>query len=153
MSADEAYACPIPSPVPDDERAVLRRLLSGERVAVVGLSDDPARASYGVASYLVSIGKTVLPVNPNHASVMGMRCYPSLTDVPGPVDVACVFRRPEHCPDVVRDAVDAGAKGVWLQSGITSDEARRLAAMAKVDYVENRCMMVEHMRFDQAVRR
>ncbi|HLL89902.1 MAG TPA: CoA-binding protein, partial [Tepidisphaeraceae bacterium] len=136
-------------PVPDDERAILRRLLAGERVAVVGLSDDPGRPSHGVAMYLKSIGKTVLPVNPNHAQIMGVRCYASLADVPGPIDVVDVFRRPEHCARVVRDAIDVGAKGVWLQSGIISPEARRLAVMAKLDYVEDRCMMVEHMRAER----
>src|SRR5688500_15139274 len=86
----------------DDGAAIMRRLLAGKRIAVVGLSDDPMRPSYGVASYLQSVGKEVIPVNPNHRTVLGRRCYPSLEEVPGPIDVVDVFRRPEFCPDVVR---------------------------------------------------
>ena len=100
-------------------------MLAGRRIAVVGLSDDPSRASYGVAAYLRSAGKEILPVNPNYATVMGLKCYARLEDVPGEIDVVDVFRRPEHCPDVVRSAVAVGAKGVWLQSGVVSEESRR----------------------------
>jgi len=85
------------------------------------------------------------PVNPNHATVMGLTCYPSLEAIPGPVDVVDVFRRPEHCADVVRAAVTAGAKGVWLQSGIVSRDAERLAREAGIDFVQDRCMKVDHM--------
>jgi uncharacterized protein len=138
-------ACPLPVPASESEDAVIRKLLQGKRIAVVGLSDDPMRPSFGVASYLMSEGYEVLPVNPNHASVMGLKCYKSLADVPGPIDLVDVFRRPEYCPDVAKDAVAAGAKGIWLQSGIVSDEAREIAARAGVPFVQNRCLMVEHM--------
>src|SRR3954470_9118068 len=116
-------ACPLPSSPQQAEAAPVRRRLAGRRVAVVGLSDDPSRASYGVAAYLRSMGKEIIPVNPNHAKVMGLTCYPNLESVPGPTDVVDVFRRPEYCADVARSAVAVGAKGIWLQSGITSDEA------------------------------
>src|SRR5215218_10476644 len=109
-------ACPLPGDLPDDEAAVIRRMLAGKRIAVVGLSDDPSRPSYDVASYLRSVGKEILPVNPTHKTVMGLTCYPALSAVPGPIDVVDVFRRPEFCADVVREAVEVGAKGVWLQS-------------------------------------
>jgi len=120
-------------------------MLAAQRVAVVGLSDDPTRASHGVASYLLSVGKEVIPVNPNHERVLGLKCYPSLEAVPGPIDVVDVFRRPEHCADVVRSAVAVGAGGVWLQSGIVSAEARRIAREARIDFVQDRCMKVDHM--------
>ena len=139
-------ACPMPTPPRQDEFDPLRRMLSAKRIAVVGLSDDPSRASYGVASYLRSAGKEILPVNPNYPTVMGLKCYPSLRDVPGPIDLVNVFRRPEHCAGVVEEAIAAKAKGVWLQSGITSAEAKRLAEEAGMDFVQNRCLMVEHMR-------
>src|SRR5437870_3748403 len=113
-------ACPLPHSPQEDQAAVIRRILAGHRVAVVGLSDDPTRASHDVASYLRSAGKEIIPVNPNHQMVMGLRCYPSLEAVPGPIDVVNVFRRAEYCPDVVRSAVTVGAKAVWLQSGIVS---------------------------------
>jgi predicted CoA-binding protein len=120
-------------------------MLAARRIAVVGLSDDPTRASHGVASYLRSVGKDIIPVNPNHPTAMGLKCYPSLEDVPGPIDVVDVFRRAEFCADVVRSAVAVGAKGVWLQAGIVSPEAERLARDAGIDFVQDRCMKVDHM--------
>jgi uncharacterized protein len=143
--ATPGEACPMPSTPEAAESAAVRRMLAGQRVAVVGLSDDPSRASFGVASYLRSAGKEIVPVNPNHATVMGLKCYARLEDVPGPIDVVDVFRRPEYCADVVRSAVAVGAKSVWLQSGIVSDEARAIARRAGIDYVEDRCMKVDHM--------
>ena len=138
-------ACPLPADPPRDEAAAVRRMLAAKRIAVVGLSDDPSRASYGVAAYLRSAGKEIIPVNPNCATVMGLKCYPSLEQVPGPVDLVDVFRRPEYCPDVVRSAVGIGAKGVWLQSGVVSDEAEEIARRAGIDFVQDRCLKVDHM--------
>jgi len=140
-------ACPLPSGnrSNDADADAIRRMLRGQRVAVVGLSDNTMRAAWGIASYLKSAGKEVIPVNPNFAELMGVTCYPSVSAIPGQVDVVDVFRRAEYCADVVRDAINAGAKGVWLQSGITNAEARHLAESAGLDYVENRCLMVEHM--------
>lgn len=137
-------ACPMPTP-PGGEADAVRRMLAGRRIAVVGLSEDPSRASYGVASYLESVGKEIVPVNPNHRRVLGRACYASLEDVPGPIDVVDVFRRPEFCADVVRSAVAIGAKGVWLQSGIVSPEADRIAREAGIDFVQDRCMKIDHM--------
>ncbi len=138
-------ACPLPTNDKGDDADALRRMLDGKRIAVVGLSDDPSRPSYDVARYLQAAGKEILPVNPNHDTVMGLTCYRSLAAVPGQIDVVDVFRRPEFCADVVRDAVQAGAKGVWLQSGVTSDEARDIARKAGIDFVQDRCLKVEHM--------
>jgi uncharacterized protein len=142
MSED---ACPLPTGPKGTEADAVRRMLAGTRIAVVGLSDDPSRPSYDVASYLRSAGKEILPVNPNHRTVMGLTCYPSLGAVPGPIDVVDVFRRPEFCAEVVREAVEVGAKGVWLQSGIKSEEAREIARKAGIDFVQNRCLKVDHM--------
>lgn len=138
-------ACPLPTRPSDDEDSVIRRMLKGKRVAVVGLSDDPNRPSHDVARYLQSAGKEIIPVNPNHSRVLGLKCYASLEDVPGTIDVVDVFRRPEFCADVVRSAVAAGAKGVWLQTGIVSAEAEQVAAEAGIDFVQDRCLKVEHM--------
>lgn len=129
----------------DPENAMLRRMLAARRIAVVGLSDDPSRASYDVASYLRSAGKEIVPVNPNHKTIFGLTCYPSLEAVPGKIDLVNVFRRPEFCPEVARSAVAVGAKGLWLQSGIVSDEAREIAHRAGLDYAEDRCLKVELM--------
>lgn len=143
MSDDEA--CPLPTHAKGSDADAVRRMVDATRIAVVGLSDDPSRPSYDVAQYLRSAGKEIIPVNPNHATVMGMTCYPSLAAVPGPIDVVDVFRRPEFCPDVAREAVAAGAKGIWLQSGVRSDEAREIARRAGIDFVQDRCLKVEHM--------
>lgn len=141
----EGESCRLPADQTDPESKIIQRLLAARRVAIVGLSDDPSRPSFGIASYLLSVGKEIVPVNPNHTRVLGVKCYPSLEAVPGPVDLVNVFRRPEHCADVVRSAIAVGAKGVWLQSGITSREARELATNAKMDFVQDRCIMVERM--------
>ncbi|HEY7090354.1 MAG TPA: CoA-binding protein [Tepidisphaeraceae bacterium] len=140
-------ACPLPRDQgKDDEIEIIHRLVRAQRIAVVGLSDDPSRPSYGVAEYLQSVGKEIVPVNPNHEHVLGEKCYPRLEDVPGSIDLVDVFRRPQFCADVARSAIRAGAKGLWLQSGITSAEARQLAREAGIEYVEDRCLLVEHMR-------
>lgn len=142
-------ACPLPTKSQGTEADMVKRMLAGKRIAVVGLSDDPSRPSYDVANYLRSAGKEIIPVNPKCDTVMGLKCYPSLAAVPGPIDVVDVFRRPEFCPDVARDAVEAGAKGIWLQSGIRSPEAREIARKAGLDYVENRCLKVDVMFQDR----
>ena len=142
----EGEAGPMPSRGRGDEAAMIARMLGAQRIAIVGLSDDPSRPSHGIGAYLLSHGYDVVPVNPTHDEVLGRTSYGSLAEVPGPVDVVNVFRRPEYCADVVREAIAAGAKGVWLQSGIRNAEAKRLAEEAGIDYVENRCIMVEHRR-------
>ena len=138
-------ACPLPTSPKGSTAEMVRRMLAAKRIAVVGLSDDPTRASHGVAAYLRSVGKDIIPVNPNYQTVMGLTCYPSLEEVPGPIDVVDVFRRPEFCPGVVRSAIAVGASGVWLQAGVLSPEAERIANGAGVDFVQDRCMKVDHM--------
>jgi predicted CoA-binding protein len=142
---NDEEACPLPAHGKGTDAEAVRRMVDGKRIAVVGLSDDPSRPSYDVAQYLRSAGKEILPVNPNHKTVMGLTCYPSLAAVPGPIDVVDVFRRPEFCAEVARDAVAAGAKGLWLQSGVRSDEAGEIARRAGLDFVQDRCLKVEHM--------
>lgn len=137
-------SCPLPTPSGKDEASVIARMLAANTIAIVGLSDDPSRASYEIASYLAGEGKTIIPINPNHQQVMGLPCYPSLMEAP-PAELVNVFRRPEFCANVTREAISVGAKGVWLQSGIRNDDAQRLAAEAGIDFVQNRCIMVEHM--------
>ena len=137
-------SCPLPGPKSNDERAIIGKLVKAKRIAIVGLSDNPNRPSYGVAAYLQSIGKDIIPVNPTIKETLGVKAVASLRDIEGPVDLVDVFRRPEACAEVVRQAVAIGAKGVWLQAGIRSKEARQIAADAGMDYVESRCLMVEH---------
>lgn len=126
----------------------IEAMVQMHRVAVVGLSDDPSKPSHRIAEYLAGEGKEVFGVNPTVLEVeldgVGRRVYAAVEHVPGPLEVVCVFRRPEYCAEVARVAVEAGAKGVWLQSGIRSAEARKICQEAGVLYVEDHCLMVEH---------
>jgi predicted CoA-binding protein len=138
--------CPLPSRAAGAEASAVDRMLKAKRIAVVGMSDDPMRPSNGIGLYLASHGYEIIPVNPTHEKIGTRKCYAKLADAPGPIDVVNVFRRSEFCADVVRDAIAAGAKGVWLQSGIRNDAARKFAEDAGIDFVQDRCIMVEHMQ-------
>jgi predicted CoA-binding protein len=137
--------CPLPLRTPGAESSAVDRMLKARRIVVVGMSDDPGRPSHGIGGYLAAHGYEVTPVNPNHDEVLGQKCYARLSDVPGEIDLVNVFRRPQFCADVTREAIENGAKGVWLQAGIRNEEARKLAEEAGVDFVQDRCIMVEHM--------
>ena len=115
-------------------------------IVVVGASTNPAKAGHYISAYMQAQGYRIIPVNPDEREVLGEPCYPDLASVPGPVEFVNVFRRPEFCADVARAAVAIGAKALWLQQGITSGEARRIATEAGLAYIEDRCVMVEHRR-------
>jgi predicted CoA-binding protein len=127
-----------------DLRDILERSHS---IATVGASTNLAKAAGGVPQYLKKIGFRVIPVNPNASEIFGDRSYATLLDIEEPVDVVQVFRPPNEAPDIARQAVRIGARVLWLQLGITSDEARRIAEAAGIDYVEDRCMEQESRRF------
>src|SRR3954470_15337886 len=114
----EPLACPMPTPPTQSEDELIRRLVKSKRIAVVGISDRPDRPSFYVSEYMQEHGAEILPVNPTleNEVILGHRVYGSLKDVPGDIDLVDVFRRPQFCPDVVRDAIAAGAKAIWLQS-------------------------------------
>ncbi|HEY8487608.1 MAG TPA: PLP-dependent aspartate aminotransferase family protein [Thermaerobacter sp.] len=116
-------------------------------VAVVGLSSDPGRPSYRVARKLQRMGYKIVPVNPRASEILGERAYPDLGSVPGPVDVVVVFRAPEHAPQVAREAVARGARVFWLQEGVVSPEAARIAAEGGLAVVMNRCIYKEAQRW------
>ncbi|MDQ3403417.1 MAG: CoA-binding protein [Actinomycetota bacterium] len=125
--------------------AVIERLVRESRtVAVVGLSADSSRPSYGVARYLRESGLRIFPVNPSLKEWEGLPAYATLADVPSPVDVVDVFRRPAHVLEVAEEAVAAGAGALWLQLGVINPDAARLAANGGLDVVMDRCMAVEH---------
>jgi uncharacterized protein len=125
----------------------LRELLRAARtIAVVGLSDDPSRASFGVSRYLQRSGYRILPVNPNLAEVHGEKAYPSLDKLPEPPDIINVFRRSEHVAGLVDAAVASGAKLFWMQLGVRDDEAAKKLEAAGLTVVQDRCLMIEHMR-------
>ena len=123
-------------------------LLDTKVIAVVGLSANPDRPSNQVAWYLHHQGYRLFGVNPAcpESEVFGVPMLPSLDQVPEPIDLVDVFRRPEHTRQVAREAVAAGAGAVWLQLGIRSDEAGAVATEAGLRYVEDRCLKVEHAR-------
>jgi uncharacterized protein len=126
------------------EERELRSLLGEAKVvAVVGISSKPWRPSHEVASYLQQHGYRIVPVNPNEQEILGEQVYASLLDIPEEihVDVVDVFRRAEHTPEVARDAVAVGARVLWLQEGIVSEEAARVAADGGLEVIMGVCIM------------
>ena len=123
---------------------VQRILKQTKTIAVVGLSDKPDRDSYQIASYLQQQGYRIIPVNPRIKEVLGEKAYPSLRDVPDPVDVVDIFRRSEDVPPIVEDAIAIGAKVVWMQSGIVNEEAAARAEAAGLAVIMNACMRSAH---------
>lgn len=128
-------------PLDEDSLLAARILRQFRRVAVVGLSPDPGRDSYRVAAYLQASGYEVFPVNPASTEVLGLCCWPSLRDVPGPIEVVNVFRRSDLIDPVVDDAIAIGAKALWLQDGVVNHVAAARARAAGILVVMNRCMM------------
>lgn len=132
----------------DDDIEKLRRILkSVKTIAVVGLSAQWHRPSYFAAKYLQDHGYRIIPVNPMYDEVLGEKCYKSLRDIPGRVDVVDCFRKSAEIPAIAEDAIAIGAKVLWMQLGVTSPQARARAEEAGLEVVENRCMKIEHGRF------
>lgn len=113
---------------------------------MVGLSPRPERPSHGVARYLIAQGYKVIPVNPTVDEVLGLKSYPDLKSIPEPVDVVDIFRRSEHVPPIVEQAIEIGAKAVWMQLGVMHAEAAARAEAAGLAVVMNRCISIEHQR-------
>ncbi len=133
---------PFQNPSRDEIGALLEK---AGNIAVVGLSDKTDRTSYMVSQAMQSRGYRIIPVNPTAAGqqILGETCYASLADVPEPIDIVDVFRRSEFCADVAREAVSVGAKTLWLQSGVFSDEAAEIAGEAGLTVIMDRCIKVE----------
>ena len=119
-------------------------LTSARTIAVVGLSANPRRPSHGVARYLQEVGYRIIPVNPNLEEVLGERAYPTLREIPQPVDVVDVFRRSEFVGPIVDDAIAIKAGAVWLQDGVVDEDAAARARAAGLDVVMDDCMMRRH---------
>jgi uncharacterized protein len=115
-------------------------------IAVVGLSDNPARPSYGVALYLRQQGFRIIPVNPKLTEVLGEKCYASLRDVPDKIDMVDCFRRSEEMLPIAHDAVAIGAKCLWMQIGVINDEAAEVAEAAGLKVVLDKCTKIEFRR-------
>jgi uncharacterized protein len=120
-------------------------LAESKTIALVGASPKPSKPSYGVMGYLLDAGYRVIPVRPlDCQEIHAVPCVASLAEIDEPIDLVDVFRRPEYTPEHAREAVAAGAKALWLQLGIRSDEARRIAVDGGLDYVEDACTAVVH---------
>jgi predicted CoA-binding protein len=132
-----------------DDAGIAELLRSARRIAVVGASSKRSRPSFGVFQYLVHHGYECVPVNPNERDVIGIPAFRTLreaVDQTGPFDIVDVFRRSELCADIAREAVDAGAKALWLQLGVVNWEAARIAAAGGLAVVMDRCTAIEHRR-------
>jgi predicted CoA-binding protein len=115
-------------------------------VAVVGLSDNPARPSYQVAQYLQQHGYRIIPVNPARREILGEKCYPALKDIPFPVEVVDIFRQVEAIPAIVDEAIRVGAKAVWMQLDLVEPKSAQKAREAGLQVVMDHCLKVEHAR-------
>lgn len=115
-----------------------------KRIAVVGISDKPDRASYQVSAYMQQAGYEIIPINPRIDSVLGVKAYATLQEVEGEIDMVNVFRRSSETPPVAEAAVQAGAKTLWLQLGISNEEAYRLANDAGLNVIMDRCIKIEY---------
>src|SRR5947209_288897 len=125
---------------------ILEILKNSKTIAVVGLSSNPSRASHEVSAYMQAAGYRIIPVNPNEREVLGEKSYPRLEDVPEKVDIVNIFRRPEDVPPVVESAIRIGARTIWMQLGITNEQAAEKARAAGLQVVEDKCIMVERRR-------
>ena len=128
---------------PSDQE--LKELLTNATtIAIVGASSDPDKASYGIMQKLQKAGYKVIPVNPRETEILGERSYPSLIDVPERIDIVDVFRRAEDTPAIADDAVTIGAKALWLQTGITSEDAAARAKAGGLTVVMDLCIGATH---------
>lgn len=137
-------------PVPLLGDDAIRTLLAARpRIALVGASANPGRPAFGTMGSLLAIGYDVVPVNPGVDEVGGLRCYPSVVaavEATGPIELVDVFRRPDQCEAHAVDAVAAGSRVLWLQLGIASEPAGRVAHQAGLGVVMDRCTLIEHHR-------
>ncbi|GAB09992.1 hypothetical protein GOARA_050_00540 [Gordonia araii NBRC 100433] len=128
------------------DATVERILRDYDTITVVGASANPAKAANEVPAYMKEHGWRIIPVNPQADEIVGEKVYRSLSDVPEQIGLVDVFRPSADCAEVARAAVEAGATALWLQLGITSPEARRIATEAGLAYVEDRCLIIEQRR-------
>jgi predicted CoA-binding protein len=130
------------NPPSEEVKGVLEK---HKTVAIVGLSPKPERDSHKVGRYLKEHGYRIVPVNPGQKTILGERCYSNLRAIPFPVDIVDIFRRSEHIPPVVEEAVAIGAKVVWMQSGIVHHQAAARAHEAGLGVIMDKCIKIEHV--------
>ena len=124
--------------------AIAELLQSARKIAVVGLSSSPLRPSHGVAAYMQSNGYQIIPVNPEISNVLGEKAYPSLLDIPEKIDIVNIFRRSEHVPPIVDQAIQLKVAAIWMQEGVVHDQAAEKARRAGIFVVMDRCILKEH---------
>jgi hypothetical protein len=127
----------------------IKELLQNAKIiAVVGFSTNPEKDAHQVPKKLMELGYRVIPVNPFAEEILGQKCYPSLREIPRDVkvDIVDVFRPAEEVPEIVEQAIEIGAKAIWLQLGISHDEAAKRAREAGLKVIQNRCIKMEHLR-------
>jgi predicted CoA-binding protein len=129
-----------------NDQQITELLRSAKTIAVVGLSSNPVRPSFGVSRFLQRQGFRVIPVNPNETEVLGERAYPSVKDVPDAIDIVNIFRRPARVPEVVDEALAKGARCIWMQEGVINHEAAKKAEAAGLPVVMDRCILKELAR-------
>ena len=130
----------------NEQAATIRKVLRDSKtIAVVGLSPKPHRPSHQVASYLMEVGYTIIPVNPGQDTILGRTCYPNLRAIPTPVDMVDIFRRQEAVLPIVEDAINIGTQFIWMQEGIVNKEAAAKAEAAGLTVIMNRCTKIDHM--------
>ncbi len=130
-----------------DPLTIQRVLNSAKTIAIVGLSPNELRASYFVGYYLRRHGYHIIPVNPRETEILGQKCYPSLSDVPEPVDIVNVFRAPDALPAIARETIRIGAGTLWCQFGVINEEGAKIAEQGGVTVIMDRCLKVEHARY------
>jgi len=138
-------------PAQEEKKRIMYHILAtAKKIAVVGLSSHTERAGFFVPAYLQEHGYEIIPVNPNLEQSLGVRAYPELPAIPQPVDLVLIFQRSEAVAPFVDQAIEIGAKAVWMQSGISNEQAAQKAHLAGLDVVQDACMMVEHRRWKRA---
>jgi hypothetical protein len=130
-----------------DPLTIQRVLRTAKTIAIVGLSGNELRASYFVGYYLKRHGYRVIPVNPRETEILGEPCYPSLAEVPVPVDVVNVFRAPDALAEIARETVDIKAGALWCQFGVINVDGARIAEDGGITVIMDRCIKVEHARY------
>ncbi len=127
-----------------DNNEIKALLETAHVIAIVGLSPKEKRPSNLVARYLLDVGYTVIPVNPGHVEILGLKCYPDLSAIDQPVDIVDIFRRPEAVPPIVDEAIAIGAKAVWMQLGVINYQAAAQAKESGLMVIMDRCLKIDH---------
>jgi predicted CoA-binding protein len=130
-----------------ESEQITELLKNARTIAVVGLSENPMRTSYGVSEYMQAQGYRIVPVNPTITEALGEKAYASLSEVPEKIDIVNVFRRSEFVPEVVDEAIRLGVPAIWMQEGVVHEEAAAKARAAGIFVVMDRCILKEHRRF------